>query len=70
MTKEIAIATALRAIEAKFPGAAAAHSFEAFLRDGVWGVYVPMPLGVRGGGAPNAEVRDADGEVLRVYLAR
>ena len=70
------IAVAKRAIEARFPWAAAKHySYDAFLEsDGMWGVYVPHPHepGVLyfGGGDPNAEVRDRDGKVLKVYLAR
>ena len=71
VTKEEAIAAALVAIEARFPGSARGHSFDAFVRDGVWGVYVPPKSpGVKGGGTPWAEIRDTDGEVLGVYLAR
>src|SRR5713101_4776388 len=76
MSKRQVIAVAKRAIEARFPWAAAKHySYDAFLEsDGMWGVYVPHPHepGVLyfGGGDPNAEVRDRDGKVLKVYLAR
>ena len=71
MTKEEAIAIALPAMDARFPGAVVGHSFEAFIRDGVWGVFVPPKSpGIKGGGTPWAEIRDADGTVLGVYLAR
>jgi|SRR5437762_3171313 len=74
MTKQEVIAVASRAIEGRFPWAAAKHyHYDAFLQaDGIWGVYVPRPdqPGLRGGGDPNAEVRDHDGKVLKVYLAR
>lgn len=74
MTKQEVIAVARRAIEARFPWAAAKHyHYDAVLQgDGIWGVGVPHPdrPGLRGGGDPNAEVRDRDGKVLKVYLAR
>src|SRR5437867_334442 len=74
MRKQQVIAVARRAIEARFPWAAAKHyRYDAFFEsDGTWGVYVPHPHqpGVLyfGGGDPNAEVRDRDGKVLKVYL--
>ncbi|HEY2625460.1 MAG TPA: hypothetical protein VGI41_01780 [Candidatus Udaeobacter sp.] len=71
MDKEEAIAIALKAIDARFPGAAAGHSFDAFVRNGIWGVFVPSKSpGVLGGGTPWAKIQDADGKVLGVYLAR
>src|SRR5437899_1740743 len=74
MTKEQVIVAAKRAIEARFPWAAAKnYSYDAFVsRDGIWGVYVPHPdrPGMKGGGDPNAEVRDTDGQVLKIYLAK
>ena len=76
MSKPQVIAVAKRAIEARFAWAAAKHyRYDAFFEnDGTWGVYVPHPHkpGVLefGGGDPNAEVRDRDGKVMKVYLAR
>jgi hypothetical protein len=74
MTKQEVIAVARRAIEARFPWAASKHyQYDAFLySDGTWGVYVPHPNqpDLLGGGGPNAKVRDRDGKVLKVYLAR
>src|SRR5947207_10323596 len=77
MTNQEAIDIATRAIEARFPWAAAKHyHYNAFLQESdgiwIWGVYVPHPdqPGLHDGGHPNAEVRDRDGQVLRVYLAR
>jgi len=71
MTKQEAMTIALRAIQDRFPGRAAGNSFDAFLRDGVWGVYVPPKSpGMLGGGTPWAEIRDSDSKVLGVYLAK
>ena len=74
MSKEQVIVVAKRAIAAKFPWSAAKHyRYDAFFQsDGIWGVYVPHPEqpDMLGGGDPNAEVRDRDGKVLKVYLAR
>jgi hypothetical protein len=77
MSKQQVIALAKREIEARFPWTAAKHyRYDASLdANGTWGVYVPHPHkpGLNldlGGGDPNAEVRDRDGKVLKVYLAR
>jgi hypothetical protein len=74
MTKGEVIAVAKRAIAAKFPWSVDKHyAYDAFHQsDGVWGVYVPHPgqPDLYGGGEPSAEVRDRDGKVLKVYLAR
>ena len=74
MSKDEVITIAKREIAARFPWSVAKrYAYDAFLqRDGIWGVYVPHPdqPGLMGGGEPNAEVRDHDGKVLKVYLAR
>jgi len=73
MSKKEVIAVAKRAISARFPWAVNRYHYDAFiLEDGIWGVYVPHPgqPDLMGGGEPNAEVRDRDGKVLKVYLAR
>jgi hypothetical protein len=74
MSKEQVIAVAKHAIAATFPWSTAKHyRYDAFFQaDGTWGVYVPHPgqPNMLGGGDPNAEVRDRDGKVLKVYLAR
>ena len=73
MTKQEAIAVAVRAIEARFPGATKNRSFDATFQDGVWGVsgVIPnRPPGLLGGGMPTAEIRDRDGAVLKVYFAK
>jgi hypothetical protein len=73
MSKQLVIAIAGRAIEARFPGATAGQSLDATIRPhGIWGVFVAHRdhSGLRGGGEPNAEIRDSDGKVLRVYFAR
>lgn len=74
MSKAAVIAVAERAIVTKFPWSAEKHyRYDAFYQsDGIWGIYVPHPgqPDLYGGGEPNAEVRDRDGKVLKVYLAR
>src|SRR5437870_11537119 len=73
MTKQEAITLAVRAIEARFPGATKNWSFDANFQDGVWGVsgIIPnRPPRLLGGGMPTAEIRDRDGSVLKVYFAR
>lgn len=71
MTKQKAIEIGLGAIKAQYPERIAAHSpFDAEFGNGVWSVYGTIPKGIRGGGAPVAEVSDLDGKVLRLYLAR
>ena len=74
MSKGEVIAVAERAIAAKFPWSVTKHyHYDAFYQsDGTWGVYVPHPdkPDMFGGGEPNAEVRDRDAKVLKVYLAR
>ena len=71
MSKPQVIAVARQAIEARFPWTADKHyQYDASLQsDGIWGVFVRRPP-MRGGGDPNAEVRDSDGKVLKVYFAR
>jgi hypothetical protein len=73
MTKEQVLAVALPAIEARFPGTTKHRSFHAYVeRPGIWGVYVPHPdrPNIRDTGDPSTEVRDRDGKVLKVHLAR
>ena len=74
MSKREVIAVAERAIAVKFPWSVIKHyHYDAFYQsDGTWGVYVPNPdkPDMFGGGEPNAEVRDPDAKVLKVYLAR
>jgi hypothetical protein len=74
MSKQEVIAVAMRAITLRFPYTVAKHyPYDAFFQsDGRWGVYVSRPdhPGLRGGGEPNAWVRDSDGKVLDVFLAR
>jgi len=77
MTDQEAIAIATPAIEARFPWAAAKHyRYKALLQINhgvwVWGVYVPLrdQPDLHGGDDPVAEVRDRDGQVLRIYLVR
>jgi hypothetical protein len=73
MTKGEAIAVAVRAIEARFPGATKNWSFDATFQDGVWdvaGVIPNRPPTLLGGGMPTAEIRDKDGAVLKVYFAK
>jgi hypothetical protein len=69
MTKQKVIAAAKKAIEARYSGATKGYPFDAvFQNNGIWGVYAPRLS--RGGGEPNAEVRDRDGKVLKIYFAR
>jgi len=74
MSKREVIAVAERAIAAKFPWSVGKHyHYDAFYQsDGTWGVYVPHPdkPGMVGGGDPNAEVRDRDAKVFKIYLAK
>jgi len=74
MAQREVIAVAMRAIVTKFPWSVDKHyPYDAYYRsDGVWLVSVPH-LGqpdLYGGGEPNAQVRDRDGKVLKVTLAR
>ena len=73
MTKGEAIAVAVRAIEARFPGATKNWSFDAMLQGDVWDVasVIPnRPPKLLGGGMPTVEIRDRDGAVLKVYFAK
>ena len=74
MSKREVLAVAKRAIAAKFQWSVAKHyKYDAFYQsDGTWAVYVPHPdkPDMFGGGEPNAEVRDRDAKVLKVYLAK
>ena len=48
-------------------------TFDAHYQDGIWyvgGTKPPKSPGIRGGGAPVIEVRDATGDVDRIYFAR
>jgi len=69
MSKQEVIAVAKKAIERRYPGATEGYPFDAILQsNGIWGVYAPRLS--KGGNEPNAEVRDRDGKVLKIYLTR
>jgi hypothetical protein len=74
MTEREVVAVGMRAIAAKFRWSVGKHyPYAAYYRsDGTWRVGVPHldDPHLLGGGEPNAEVRDRDGKVLKVYLAR
>jgi hypothetical protein len=71
MTQEDVTRVAKTAMEARFPGAVAAHEpYHAEFREGSWSVSGTAPAGTRGGGAPEAVVRDSDGSVTDVHLSR
>ena len=71
MTQEDVVRVARAAMIARFPDAVAAHEpYHAEFRDGSWSVSGTVPAGMRGGGAPEAVVRDADETVTEVNLSR
>jgi len=71
MTEQDVIQVAKTAMTARFPDSVAAHEpYHAEFRQGVWSVWGTVPDGVRGGGAPEAVVRDSDGTVTDVHLSR
>jgi hypothetical protein len=71
MAKPEVIRVALTAMTARFPNSVAANEpYYAAFRDGIWSVWGTVPSGMRGGGAPAAEIRDSDGAVMKVSLSR
>ena len=72
MSERDVVAVGMRAIAAEFPWSVDKHyPYAAYYRsDRTWRVAVPYLDGPGLGGEPNAEVRDRDGKVLKVYLAR
>jgi hypothetical protein len=71
MTESDVIRVAKEEMTSRFPDAVVAHeSYHADFRKGFWSVSGAVPAGVRGGGAPEATVRDTDGKVTDVHLSR
>lgn len=71
MTESDVIRAAKAEMTSRFPDAVAAHEpYHADFREGVWSVSGTVSTGVRGGGAPEATVRDSDGMVTDVHLSR
>ena len=65
----------LAALKTKYPSIydnlAAEHGpFIAEFRDGIWLVAGTRPKGILGGGAPVIELRDSDGQFLRIQFNR
>jgi len=71
MTERQALAVAEAAMATRFPGEVEAHRpYHAKFADGSWSVWGTALGTVRGGGAPEALVRDSDGTVTEVHLSR
>ena len=71
MVEKDVIRAAKAELMARFPDSVAAYEpYHAEFRDGVWSVSGTAPAETRGGGAPEAAVRDADGKVTEVHLSR
>ena len=71
MTESDVIRAAKAEMTSRFPHAVTAHEpYHAEFREGVWSVSGTVSTGERGGGAPEASVRDSDGKVTHVHLGR
>jgi hypothetical protein len=71
MTEQEVILVAKAEMTNRFPDSVVAHEpYHAEFRDGTWSVTGTVPAGMRGGGAPEARVRDSDGKVTDVHLGR
>jgi hypothetical protein len=71
MTEQDVIRVAKAEMTARFPASVAAgEPYLAAFHDGIWSVTGTVPAGARGGGAPEARVRDSDGKVTEVHLSR
>jgi hypothetical protein len=71
MAEQDVIRVAKAEMVTRFPDSVAAHEpYHAEFKDGAWSVWGTVPAGVRGGGAPEATVRDSDGRVTEVHLSR
>jgi hypothetical protein len=71
MTEQDVIRVAKAEMTNRFPDSVAAHEpYHAEFGQGSWSVWGTVPDGVRGGGAPEATVRDSDGKVTDVHLSR
>jgi NTF2 fold immunity protein len=71
MTESDVVRAAKAEMTSRFPHAVAANEpYHAEFREGVWSVSGTVSAGVRGGGAPEATVRDSDGKVTDVHLSR
>jgi hypothetical protein len=71
MTEQEVIRVAKAEMTVRFPGSVAAHEpYHAEFRQGTWSVWGTEPRGMRGGGAPEAVIRDSDGKVTDVHLSR
>jgi hypothetical protein len=71
MEERDVIRAAKAEMTARFPASVAAgEPYHAEFHDGVWLVTGTTPTGTRGGGAPEARVRDSDGKVTEVHLSR
>ena len=71
MTERQVLAIAMPVMNARFPALVAAHQpYRAKFSNGNWWVLGNVPKGIRGGGAPEATVRDLDGKLLGMSLSR
>ena len=71
MAEQDVVRVAKSEMFARFSDSVAAHEpYHAEFRDGTWSVSGTVSAGVRGGGAPEATVRDSDGKVTDVHLSR
>jgi len=71
MTEQEVIRVAKTAMTTRFPDSVAMHEpYHAEFKQGAWSVWGTVPDGMRGGGAPEAVVRDSDGTVTDVHLSR
>ena len=71
MTEQQVLDIATPALSERFPAAFKTHQpYCAQFSHGDWWVLGTVPKGVRGGGAPEATVRDSDGKILTMSLGR
>ncbi|HUG91785.1 MAG TPA: NTF2 fold immunity protein [Planctomycetaceae bacterium] len=67
LSEQDVLTVAEPALRRSFPETFEAHQpYSAAFRDGIWHVTGTLPESMFGG-TPEAEVRDSDGEVVRVY---
>ena len=71
MTEQDVIRVAKVEMTNRFPNSVAAHEpYHAEFGQGSWSVWGTVPDGMRGGGAPEAVVRDSDGTVTDIHFSR
>jgi len=71
MTEREVLDIATPELSNRFPAAFQKHQpYHAQFSNGHWWVLGTVPKGIRGGGAPEATVRDSDGKILNMSFSR